>query len=229
MRRPSAAPARISGLALAWMPALVLALVLGACQPPSGATPITEADAVDLVLDENELFVGIGPRDPELIGQAAWYEATATSDGWQIEVSIGWGDCPAGCISEHKWTYVVSRTGSVELVDEVGDPLPARSSVTGVVTAGPTCPVVTDPPDPACADRPVAEALLVVTTLEGAEVARATSDAEGRFELSLAPGRYRLVPQPVEGLMGTAARFEFSVELGVPTAELGVSYDTGIR
>ena len=34
-------------------------------------------------------------------------------------------------------------------------------SVTVIVTAGPVCPVVTDPLDPACADRPVDGAELV--------------------------------------------------------------------
>lgn len=211
--------------------AMVLAVAVVAavaCLPPA-ATPISEAEAVDLVLDQNELFTGIGPRDPELIGQAAWYGATAVSDGWQVEVRIGWGDCPAGCINEHSWTYTVSRTGEVELADEVGNSLPNGPGVTGTVTAGPTCPVVTDPPDPSCADRPVGGAVLVVTTPDGVEVGRTTSDAEGRFALSLAPGTYRLEPQPVEGLLGTATPFEFSLELGMPTAELNVSYDTGIR
>jgi hypothetical protein len=207
--------------------ALISLAVLG-CMPPA-ATPISEAEAVNLVLNENELFTGIGPRDPELIGQAAWYEVTALDDGWRVEVRIGWGDCPAGCINEHHWAYTVSSTGAVELVDESGDPLPAGSNVTGTVTAGPTCPVVTDPPDPSCADRAVEGAVLVVATPDGVEVSRATSDADGRFGLSLAPGTYRLEPQPVEGGMGTAAPIEFRVDLGMPTAELIVSYDTGIR
>lgn len=182
-----------------------------------------------MVLDQNELFAGIGPRDPELIGQAAWYEVAALGDGWRIEVRMGWGDCPAGCINEHRWAYTVSSRGAVELADESGDPVPAGSHVIGTVTAGPTCPVVTDPPDPSCADRPVEGAVLVVATPDGVEVARTTSDGDGRFALSLAPGAYRLEPQPVEGLMGTAAPIEFSVELGGPTTELLVSYDTGIR
>jgi hypothetical protein len=142
---------------------------------------------------------------------------------------VGWGDCPAGCINEHRWTYAVSSTGDVDLVDESGDPLPADSGVFGTVTAGPTCPVVTDPPDPSCADRPVEGAVLVVTTLAGVEVDRTTSDAEGRFALSLPPGTYRLDPQPVEGLMGTAAPVEFTVEPGAPVLALVIGYDTGIR
>ena len=210
---------------------LAVALALGAmaCVPSPSATPIGPAQAVDLVLDQNELFTAIAPRDPELIGQAAWYEVTATDDGWQVEIRKGWGDCPAGCISEHRWTYAVSNTGDVQLVEESGDPLPAESGVAGFVTAGPTCPVVTDPPDPSCVDRPVQGAVLVVTTLAGVEVDRTTSDAEGRFALSLAPGVYRLEPQPVAGLMGTAAPVEFTVEPGAPALDLVIGYDTGIR
>jgi len=210
---------------------LTLALVLAAaaCTPAPSVTPLTSAEAVDLVLDQNELFAGLAPRDPELIGQAAWYEVTATDDGWRVEIRVGRGDCPAGCINEHRWTYAVSRTGEVDLVEESGDPLPADSGVSGMVTAGPTCPVVTDPPDPSCADRPVEGAVLVVTTLAGVEVDRTTSDAEGRFALSLAPGAYRLEPQPVEGLMGTAAPVEFTVEPGAPALDLVIGYDTGIR
>lgn len=220
MRRRPAILATVLATFVAW--AVVACL-------PAAATPLSEAEAVDLVLDENERFTGIGPRDPELIGQAAWYEVTALEDGWRIDIRMGWGDCPAGCINEHRWAYTVSSRGVVELVDESGDRLPTGSTVTGTVTAGPTCPVVTDPPDPNCGDRPVEGAVLVVATVDGVEVARTTSDAEGRFALSLAPGSYRLEPQPVEGLMGTAAPIEFSVELGGPSAELLVSYDTGIR
>jgi len=206
-----------------------MSLVVAACMPSASTTRIGSEEAVDLVLDQNELFTGIAPRDPDLIGQAAWYEVTVAEDGWQVEIRIGWGDCPAGCINQHRWTYTVSDAGDVELVEESGDPLPAGSGIAGTVTAGPTCPVVTDPPDPSCADRPVEGAVLVVTTLSGAEVGRVASDAEGRFAISLAPGTYRLEPQPVEGLMGTAAPIEFTVEPGAPALDLLVAYDTGIR
>ena len=44
----------------------------------------------------------------------------------------------------------------------------------------------------------------------------------------LAPGRYTLIPQPVEGLLGTAA--PVTLEIGAATTtELTVVYDTGIR
>ncbi len=209
--------------------ATTLLLVVSACASNPAATPIDADAALAAVTAENPLFTDIQPRDPDLIGQAAWSELTQTDDGWEVVIRIGWGDCPAGCISEHVWAYAVSPAGEVTLLSESGAPLPNDTGVRGTVVAGPTCPVVTDPPDPSCAERPVEGAVLVVTTMAGIEVDRATSDAEGAFGIALAPGAYRLVPQPVEGLMGTAEPQEFSVEWGILIPELIVAYDTGIR
>ncbi len=57
--------------------------------------------------------------------------------------------------------------------------------------AGPTCPVVTDPPQSGCGDRPVAGASLVIVDDAGDEVATATTGDDGRFRLDLPPGTYR--------------------------------------
>jgi hypothetical protein len=100
--------------------------------------------------------------------------------------------------------------------------------LSGRVTAGPTCPVVTEPPDPACEDRPVSGAALVVLS-DGSEVARVQSDAEGGFSVQLPPGEYRLVPQPVEGLMGTAPPLDVLLVAGTEPDPVEVVYDTGIR
>ena len=100
--------------------------------------------------------------------------------------------------------------------------------VSGYVHAGPVCPVMQDPPDPACDDRPVADALVLVTDGQGATVAEARTDATGRFEVLLPTGDYTLVPQAVDGLLGTADPQDFTVGAGV-TLELDVGYDTGIR
>lgn len=114
-----------------------------------------------------------------------------------------------------------------------GWPVPSGSEdemgIRGVVVAGPTCPVVTDPPDPDCADRPVAGAVLVTLDADGDEVARLTSEVDGTFSVGLAPGEYRIVPQPVDGLMGTASEVSVAVEMGKPRVELTIAYDTGIR
>ena len=99
----------------------------------------------------------------------------------------------------------------------------------GEVVAGPVCPVVTEPLEPGCADRPVpgAELLIEVGGGDGGQI-RTIADENGLFELQLSAGTYTLVPQPMEGLLGTAA--PVSLEIGVgTTTELSVVYDTGIR
>jgi hypothetical protein len=106
---------------------------------------------------------------------------------------------------------------------------PPDTTVSGVVLAGPVCPVVTDPPDPACEDRPVADAEIVVRDESGDSVATVRSAEDGSFSIALAEGRYELLPQPVEGLMGTAATVIVTVEDGVPVEPIAISYDTGIR
>ncbi|GBD84070.1 hypothetical protein BMS3Abin02_00456 [bacterium BMS3Abin02] len=99
-------------------------------------------------------------------------------------------------------------------------------TVEGYVHAGPTCPTMQEPPDPDCADRPVPNAEVIVWGPADNEVARAKTDAQGRFRLELPAGSYILVPQPVKGLLGTAPMQDFIV----PGAGLlDVAYDTGIR
>jgi hypothetical protein len=210
---------------------LVLAVGLAACAAPGGSPTPDAADAADaarLALAQQDRFAGIGPYDEDVIGQAAWYKVTDTEDGWEVVIRIGWGDCEAGCISEHRWTYAVARNGGVELTKEEGDPLPGATGVHGTVTASPTCPVETIPADPACAPRPVAGAVLVITDAAGREVKRVTSAPDGSFSVELPPGVYGVGALAVEGLMATPAPMEVEVEAGQPT-ELQVSYDTGIR
>jgi hypothetical protein len=110
-------------------------------------------------------------------------------------------------------------------------PAPSAAEVTfrGIVTAGPICPVVSEPPDPSCGDRPVAGAEIVIRNEAGEEVARLRSAEDGTFEGALPAGRYQLEPQPVEGLLGTPAPIDLVVaDAGEPEV-ITVSYDTGIR
>ena len=110
-----------------------------------------------------------------------------------------------------------------------GSPAPAASGGTGirgVAVAGPTCPVER-PGDSACQPRPVDGAVVVVTDPAGEEVGQATTDAEGRFFVPLAAGRYLLTAGDVDGLTGAPAPMEVVVTDGAATVEL--EYDTGIR
>jgi carboxypeptidase family protein len=102
-------------------------------------------------------------------------------------------------------------------------------AVGGQAIAGPVCPVERIPPDPACAPRPVVGAVLVITAGDGREVARATTDADGRWTMTLAAGEYTLTPQAVSGLLGIAPPVPFTVSTTGSSVSLDVAYDTGIR
>ncbi len=89
--------------------------------PPPAIHPLTADEAVALVLALDPWFTGLRPRDLGSIGQAAWYEVRPAGTGYIVTVSIGWGDCPAGCIERRTWVYSVSEYGVVELVSTSGD------------------------------------------------------------------------------------------------------------
>jgi hypothetical protein len=181
-----------------------------------------------------------------MIGACCWYSAVPTSNGaFEVMIEIGWGDCPAGCVSKHDWLYTVGSDGAVALARESGpevpigaggtggngtasgfDDLPPGPGIAGQAVAGPTCPVV-KPGDPACTDRPVAGATILVRDDHGTVVAQLETDGTGRFRVVVPPGAYRLEPQPVEGLMGTAKVFDVTV--GGTFQIVQIAYDTGIR
>src|SRR4051794_11705320 len=102
------------------------------------------------------------------------------------------------------------------------------TGVGGVVTAGPICPVEKNPPDPACAPRPVDGAVLVIRDAGGMEVARVTTAADGAYFAELPGGVYVVMPQPAKGLLGTPAPESVTVADGA-TLRLDLLYDTGIR
>lgn len=102
-----------------------------------------------------------------------------------------------------------------------------KFSVSGFALSGPHCPVVQNPPDPQCADRPVADAEIVITKATGDRVDSVRTDADGRFTIPLPAGDYTFTPQPVDGLMGTPSAQSATARASALT--LTFSYDTGIR
>jgi hypothetical protein len=206
-------------------------LLLAACSAGASPTPITTANAVSAVLAQDPLFRGLTPLDPDAIGRSGWYEVEPAADsGYVVRITLGWGDCPAGCINRHAWEYAVNSAGAVSLLGQSGDPLPdAATGLRGTVKAGPSCPVVMDPPDPACADRPVAGAIIVVTNADGGAVMQIVVGADGTYDVPLGPGVYTLTPLPVEGFMGTPAPQTVRLEVGDGMATILFWYDTGIR
>lgn len=218
-------------------PPLVVLIGLAGCAAVGGGSPaptVGATAAARLVLAQDPRFAGIPARDDKLIGQANWYVVVPAADGWDVTVRMGWGDCPAGCIGQHRWEYHVSRAGGVRRTGESGDALPsgipdAAPGISGIALAGPTCPVQRYPPAPRCAERPVAGAVVVAEDQSGRQVAKTTTRGDGTFALVVGPGTYRLVPQPVPGMLGTAQPAQITVLPDRPTPIVTLSYDTGIR
>lgn len=207
---------------------------------PSGGRVTTPEQAVERVIAHEPRFAGIRPRDPELIGQPAWYEVAPASGvgAFLVSVRVGWGDCPAGCIDEHTWLYAVGPDGSVTLRSEAGDPVPAdawpsadagvRTGIRVTALAGPTCPVETVPPDPACAPRPVAGATVTVQDGTGAVVEKALLDGAGVAVIAVPSGDYVVAGAPQEGLLAPPAPVAVTVD-AVGVVDVTLAYDTGIR
>ncbi len=70
--------------------------------------------------------------------------------------------------------------------------------------------------------------MIIVTDSEGTEVARGTTGTDGKVIIDVAPGQLTIVPQPVEGLLGTAAALSVTTIAGQRT-QVAIQYDTGIR
>jgi hypothetical protein len=215
----------------------------------SPITSVTTPDAAAaLVIARQPGFRGVGPKNPNLIGQCCWVEAAPSGAGFDVAIVVGWGDCESGCINRHTWHYLVTTTGAISLLSEAGEPvppgvigagvggsgsgggggiLPGGSGVEGQALSGPSCPVQTVG-DPSCDDRALAGAIVLITDVNGNEVARIATGPDGRFRVPLPSGPYRVVAQPAKGLMGTPGPIDIVVGEG-QYATVNLSYDTGIR
>jgi hypothetical protein len=71
-------------------------------------------------------FAGATMLQPGSIGLTKWWEWRALDDGgYEIKLTLGWGDCPAGCISHHTWTFDVAQDGTLKAMGDAGDPVPS--------------------------------------------------------------------------------------------------------
>jgi hypothetical protein len=101
------------------------------------------------------------------------------------------------------------------------------SGIRGLVTLGPTCPVQVEG-DPQPCSTTYAATLEIHDQASDRLITTVTSGADGRFEVRLAPGTYRIVPQVAE-VLPVAAPVEDVVVAAGRFTEVLVDFDSGIR
>lgn len=110
----------------------------------------------------------------------------------------------------------------------VGGPTSAPDSgIRGLVTLGPTCPVQTEN-DPQPCSTTYAATFEIHDQASDNLITTVASGADGRFEVRLAPGTYRVVPQVAE-VLPIAAPLENIVVAAGRFTEVQVDFDSGIR
>lgn len=57
-------------------------------------------------------------KTTDVIGQTMNISARKTDLGWKLMFWQGSGDCPAGCINNHYWYFIVYKSGRVEKIGE---------------------------------------------------------------------------------------------------------------
>ena len=104
---------------------------------------------------------------------------------------------------------------------------PPDSGIRGLVTLGPTCPVQVEG-DPQPCSTTYAATLEIHDQASDKLITTVTSGADGRFEVRLAPGTYRIVPQVAE-VLPIASPLEDVVVAAGRFTEVQVDFDSGIR
>jgi|GEM_PF-1978767 len=125
-------------------------------------------------------------------------------------------DSVTGAVTIEKFTVVKPAT------------IPAtsfRGIIIGRITLSPICPIERDPPDPNCAPKDYKTN--VTARKNGQVVTSTTSDENGQYKFTLAPGEYQI--EPTGGQIIPSCNAETAVVSVSSTTTLDLSCDTGIR
>lgn len=123
---------------------------------------------------------------------------------------------------------VRGRLGIGLSADEVMNRIIAEGlgKISGTILLGPTCPVMKDPPDQKCADKPIFGEFIVKDIAGVNEIARFSTQQDGSFFVSLPAGEYSIESETPLGLGIQTYRIE--VRAG-EKSEYTITFDTGIR
>jgi eight-cysteine-cluster-containing protein len=138
-------------------------------------------------------------------------------------------ECKRQASGECGWTETAELQACLEEADkaaEFGIFEMGGTGIRGTAMIGPTCPVVSLPPDPACADKPY-EGKFRILGASGVLVSEIFSDEQGKFSVELPAGNYTIVPV-IEGMFPLGEAQELIVEESIYT-DLELNLDSGIR
>lgn len=116
----------------------------------------------------------------------------------------------------------------ITLLEKILPATVQTSGVRGSVLLGPTCPVIQNPPDPECADKPF-ETDLILATPDGARVIKPfRSNAQGKFLVEVEPGEYAIRSAALANILPSCSSENVTVAANTFTDTV-IHCDTGIR
>jgi hypothetical protein len=65
----------------------------------------------------------VNAEENGVVGDGNDIRASAYGNALRLDYSVGFGECPAGCISRHTWSFAVRDDGTVLFLDETGPPI----------------------------------------------------------------------------------------------------------
>lgn len=95
----------------------VLVFVRGKSTTKNGSVQVeilTKQQAIDAVKRQYPEVRSIDETPEQTIGKSMDIRVTQRSDGWRLLFWQGSGDCPAGCLNDHEWYFVVHGDGTLE-------------------------------------------------------------------------------------------------------------------
>lgn len=122
---------------------------------------------------------------------------------WQLDYSVGFGDCPAGCSQRTTWTFHAYPDGTVQFAGRSGDaPPPPRelpSGIEGRSTSSRMPGIIQRNLDgtEVRVEPTISPVAIPIAVLDqaGNQFARIEPDEEGYFRIALPPGKYTLSPE----------------------------------
>lgn len=101
-------------------------------------------------------------------------------------------------------------------------------TILGTVLIGPTCPVVMDPPEDSCKDKPYETNLVITTSDQSKVITSVKSDVLGKFRVDLPPGAYAIRSAAAANILPYCFADKFQVPVN-ETVSVTVNCDSGIR